>query len=99
MYGGWPARRVRSVAMDILKIAAATPLLLLTASQNMSEVEVAIEGLRDQPSYVLDTVRSNARAYFEVEPSRNRCMRCRYIDRNGRCPSRRSSRRSPGSGC
>jgi uncharacterized protein (DUF2141 family) len=33
--------------MDILKIAAATPLLLLTAAQNMSEVEVAIEGLRN----------------------------------------------------
>lgn len=34
--------------MNIFKIAAATPLLLLlTAGQNMGEVEVAIEGLRN----------------------------------------------------
>ncbi len=47
MYGEHAARRVRSNPMNILKIAAATPLLLLTAAQNMSEVEVSIEGLRN----------------------------------------------------
>jgi uncharacterized protein (DUF2141 family) len=33
--------------MNILKIVATAPLLLLTAAQNMGEVEVVIEGLRN----------------------------------------------------
>lgn len=33
--------------MNLFKIAAATPLLLLTGAQGMSQVEVAIEGLRN----------------------------------------------------
>jgi 4-amino-4-deoxy-L-arabinose transferase-like glycosyltransferase len=34
--------------------------------------EVALEGVRDRPTYVLVTMRTNASAYFEIEPSRNR---------------------------
>ena len=33
--------------MNLIKIAAAAPLLLLTGAQGISEVEVAIEGLRN----------------------------------------------------
>jgi uncharacterized protein (DUF2141 family) len=47
MYGEHSARRVLSVAMNILKIAALAPFLLLTAAQSAGEVEVSIEGLRN----------------------------------------------------